>query len=176
MLGKVHCVVASCLSLSLLSGHAWSQGQGRVDVRGAVIETACAIDTESRDQAIEMATLPVGQLIRDGRGLDRPFSIKLIGCSLSRPSETLPPWRSFQVTFDGRADNGLFGVEGDVEGVALQISDSLGNIARPGAPLPEGEVVPGAMRLNYSMALVGNGSSLRAGSYHSSIRFKVDYY
>lgn len=153
-----------------------TQGSGQVNMVGAIIETACAIDTLSRDQTINMGTLPVGQIARDGHGLIQPFSIRLVNCVLTRQNASLSDWRHFQITFDGPADAGLFGVEGSAKGVALQLADSQGNIAIPGAPLPVGEIAAKEMLLNYSLRLVSNHQLLRAGEYTSTVKFKMDYY
>lgn len=152
------------------------QGWGRVNMEGAIVDTACAIAAGSRDQTIDMDTVPVSQIIRDGQGLTRPFTVELINCVLERPNSKLPDWTHFQVTFDGDADGALFGVQGEAKGVALQIVDQRGNIARPGNPLPVGDITPGRMLLNYSMKLVSNQQPLRAGDYFSTVRFKLDYY
>ncbi len=164
------------LVLLLVGAETFAQGTGRVDMRGSVIETACAIDTSSRDQTIEMATMPVSQIIRDGHGVDQPFAVRLVNCVLPRLGSGLTAWRQFQATFDGRADRGFFSVDGNARGVALMIADSRGNIAAPGTPLPLAELVSGDKVLNYSMRLVGNNRALRSGDYYSTIRFKIDYY
>lgn len=170
----------SALCLLMLSpfenSQAAASGWGRVNMQGAVIETACAIDTNSRDQTIDMSVLPLSQIMRDGQGLTHPFSIKLINCVLDRIDENLPQWRRFQVTFDGRADNGSFGVDGTARGVALQLADNDGNIVTPGIPSPYLDITEGNRQLNYSLRLVSNQQILRSGEYTSTIRFKMDYY
>lgn len=155
---------------------ATASGWGRVNMQGAVIETACAIDTDSRDQTIDMSVLPLGQIIRDGQGVARPFSIHLVNCVLDRVDENLPKWRRFQVTFDGRIDNGLFGIDGQARGVALQLADRNGNIVAPGNPTAFIDITEGNRELNYSLRLVSNRQILRSGEYTSTIRFKMDYY
>ncbi|WPN65641.1 fimbrial protein [Pseudomonas sp. P9_35] len=169
-------VPLSSLVLFFIGAEALAQDVGRVDMRGSIVETACAIDISSRDQAIDMATIPLSQIIRDGSGVDQPFSVRLVSCVLPRLGSGLAAWRQFQVTFDGRADSGFFGVDGNARGVALMIADSHGSIAVPGAPLPLADLVPGDKVLNYSMRLVGNNQALRSGNYYSTIRFKIDYY
>lgn len=114
-------------SLAFAPGYATSaaQGWGKVNMHGAIIDTACAIAAGSRDQTIDMDTIPLGQIIRDGQGMTKPFSIELVNCILERP-ENKPDWKFFQVTFDGYAEGALFGVQGDARGVALEIKDSSG--------------------------------------------------
>jgi len=178
-----HCVpyfVSPFILFVLLNSQAQaahsSQGWGRVNMQGSIIDTACAIAAGSREQTIDMDTVPIGDIIRDGQGTSRPFSVELINCELSRPDAKLPDWRHFQVTFDGDADGGLFGVSGEAKGVALEISDNSGNKASPGEPLPLGEIIPGTMKLDYTMKLVSNSQKLKAGAYASAVRFKLDYY
>ncbi|SVK46176.1 PAP fimbrial minor pilin protein precursor [Acinetobacter baumannii] len=145
-------------------------------MQGAIIDTACAIATESREQVIDMSVTPLADIIRDGRGRTVKFNIYLINCVLERSNPALPDWRQFQVTFDGNAEGELFGVAGDVSGVALRISDADGNIARPGIPLPLRDLVAGNHRLDFALDLIANHRPLKAGSYFSSVRFKMDYY
>lgn len=153
-----------------------NQGRGEVTVNGRIIASACAIDTNSVDQTIIMTTLPVSQIIRDGQGKINPFSIKLVNCILEKINPELDDWRYFKVTFDGRSDAGLFAINGNAKGIGLQISDAKGNIATPGIPMGENDIQPGSMEFNYGLRLIGNHQILDAGSYYSTVRFKMDYY
>ncbi|HFF8968845.1 fimbrial protein [Serratia marcescens] len=173
---KMHYSAFCLLILLPMQNSLAAAGWGRVNMQGAVIETACAIDTESRDQTIDMSITPLSQIIRDGKGATRAFSIRLVNCVLERIDENLPKWQRFQVTFDGRVDNGLFGVDGQARGVALQLADSEGNIVSPGNPTPSMDITEGNRELNYSLRLVSNQQLLRSGEFTSSIRFKMDYY
>lgn len=171
-------IVFSCLfPLTLFAAHAVASGlggMGRVNMQGSIIDTACAIAVDSREQSIDMGVIPLADIVRDGHGHSKPFSIDLINCVLERPGKE--SWKSFQVTFDGDAEGGLFGVHGGASGVGLQISDDLGNIAFPGKALPLMGVVPGNRQLNYSLKLVANNHAVKSGDYFSSIRFKLDYF
>lgn len=171
-----HSAFCLLILLPMVSCPLQASGWGRVNMQGAVIETACAIDTESRDQTIDMAILPLSQITRDGHGLKRAFNIRLINCFLARLDKNLPDWKRFQVTFDGRVDNGFFAVDGQAQGIALELTDNLGNIAIPGRPLPAINLSEGDGQLNYSLRLVSNAQVLRTGEYTSAIRFKMDYY
>nr|WP_315290285.1 fimbrial protein [Serratia proteamaculans] len=149
-------------------------GWGRVNMQGSIIDAACAIAVDSREQSIDMGVIPLADIIRDGQGHSKPFSIDLVNCVLDRPGKE--DWKHFQVTFDGDPEGDLFGVSGGASGVGLQISDSLGNIASPGKALPFVDIIPGGMQLNYSLKLVANNHALKSGDYFSSVRFKVDYF
>lgn len=145
-------------------------------MEGAIIESACVIDAGSRDQTIEMGNIPISQIAREGQGEKKPFTIRLIDCELTNIKGHHSGAQHFQVTFDGVTDREFFQVEGDAKGVSLQLTDTEGNIAIPGKPLPSGNVQPGDIILNYDMQLVGNKQTLKVGEYHSTIRFKLDYY
>lgn len=153
-----------------------SSGWGNVHLSGSIIDTACAIDTQSIDQTIDMGATPLSQIARNGQGRATLFSIRLVNCVLNRDAKFLPSWRHFAITFDGTNDNGLFGVDGEAKGVALKITDSEGNIAIPGKPLPSGNVETGDMSLKYSLQPMGNHRKFHAGDYTSIIKFKMDYY
>ncbi|QNQ55653.1 fimbrial protein [Serratia liquefaciens] len=172
----LHSAVLVNLLLCSSLAHSANQGRGEVTMNGRIIASACAIDTESVDQTIIMATLPVSQIIRDGQGELREFTINLVNCTLEKFNPALDEWRYFSVTFDGREDAGLFGVDGDAKGIALQISDNQGNIAEPGMPMVKNEIQPGVMEINYGLRLMGNNQVMKAGSYYSTVRFKMDYY
>lgn len=169
-------IVFSCLLFPVLfSAHAGGlAGWGQVNMQGSIIDTACAIAVDSREQSIDMGVVPVVDIIRDGQGRSQPFSIDLINCVLDGPKKET--WKHFQVTFDGDTEGALFGVRGGASGVGLQITDDLGNIASPGKALPFVDIIPGSMQLNYSLKLVANNHALKSGDYFSSIRFKLDYF
>jgi type 1 fimbria pilin len=167
------------LSLLILPVTSWAvdQGAGRVRMQGSIIETPCAIAVNSRDQSIDMSVLPVEQIMRDGRGPRRPFSIRLVDCSLARESSDQPDWSTFRVTFDGATTNdNLFAVSGQGRGVGLRIADEAGNPALPGRQMPPGNLRPGSITLDYSIRLEADRKILRAGPYRATIRFKLDYY
>ncbi|HBS6034008.1 fimbrial protein [Klebsiella aerogenes] len=150
------------------------QGEGRVNMQGSIIDTACAIAVESREQTIDMGITPLSEIIRDGHGRTKKFSIELVNCVLERAGKE--DWKQFSVTFDGESDGGLFGVSGDASGIALQLIDSSGNVVVPGESLPLQNIIPGDLQLNYTMRLVANKNTLKSGDYFSSIRFKLDYF
>lgn len=147
---------------------------GQVYMQGSIIDTACAIAVESREQTIDMGIIPLSEIIRDGQGKSRKFSINLINCVLKR--EGKDDWKQFQVTFDGDNNDGLFGVHGNASGIALQLSDVLGNIIVPGKALPLIDLSSGEKQLDYSLRLVADNHILKSGNYFSSIRFKLDYF
>lgn len=171
---KICILVSSCIFPLFSESATTVAGQGRVGMQGAIIDTACAIAVESRDQVIDMDIVPLSDIRRNGQGKSKSFTIVLMNCVTERPEKE--DWKQFQVTFDGNADGDLFGVSGKSSGVGLQITDTKGHIATPGIPLPFVDIIPGNMQLNYNLKLVANNQPLRSGDYSSSIRFRLDYF
>ncbi|HBO24496.1 MULTISPECIES: fimbrial protein [unclassified Providencia] len=168
-------VFSGIMVIPAMASHA-EQGNGYVSVEGSIIDSPCAIDAGSRDQTIELMTIPVSQMIHDREGPIRPFSIRLINCTLTPLTPGKPDWQSFEITFDGSLDGDNFQLFGKARGVSLKIIDAFGNHALPGKPLPARAIEPGTMTLNYGMRLVSNNQRLKAGNYKTTIQFKMDYY
>ncbi|WP_239511973.1 fimbrial protein [Enterobacter bugandensis] len=145
-------------------------------MQGAIIDTACAIATESRDQSIDMGTIPFADFIRNGQGRAKYFSIKLINCFIEQQSNIKRSWNKFQVTFDGDADGRMFEVQGKASGISLQIISNSGKVVVPGRSLPLEQINAADMKLNYKLRLVANQKKLKAGHFFSAIRFKLDYF
>lgn len=148
---------------------------GRVHMQGSIIDTPCAISTTDLHQSIEMGVTTVGEVVINGRGSQKTFSLNLVNCDLDSHSQEQPDSTHFRTTFDGPSDHGLFSISG-AQGIGLQITDTLGNLATPGKPLPAGALAPGTQRLDYTLRLVSNDQSLKVGVYHAILRFKVDYF
>lgn len=172
-------IVFSCMFISILTpalaGSA-SSGWGVVNMQGAIIETACAIAVESQEQSVDMEVMSLGDIIRDGKGRAKPFTIELINCVIDRQDKKRTGWKKFQVTFDGDAEGNLFSVRGEASGIALKITDQNDKLAQPGRPLAHEDITPGNMKLNYNLHLVANQRVLKAGEFFSAIRFKLDYF
>lgn len=173
-------VAPSLLIISMLytalAAAVTNQERGIVNMEGTIIDSACAIDVGSQDQTIDMDIIPISKIVRDGEGNQRNFSIRLINCILERSKPGHAGWNNYQVTFDGAKDGNAFGVKGGAEGIALTITDSSGNVALPGTAMPARELISDDLDLNYSLKLIGNRKTLRAGEYRTTIRFKMDYY
>lgn len=177
-MGRVlHCLLMLLIwgSSTLTPVHAQLEERGRVSIQGSIIDTPCAIATGSRDQSIEMAAVTTGEIRHNGHGPERNFSISLNNCTLSSTNSPASDSSHFSMTFEGPSDDGLFSVDG-VSGVGLQIRDIAGNIAIPGQPMPSGTLASGTQRLDYTLRLSANHDAPEAGEYHTTLRFKVDYF
>lgn len=159
------------------------QGSGLVLLGGQLVDSACALESDSAHQTIEMDVTAMGQLIRQGNSVPHPFSLRLVKCSLSRPDPSrpgnyLPDWQHVRVTFEGRADSasGLFDVEGTSEGVALRIADSQGRTSTSGVPMRLTPLTGEDQELLYTLQLVGNGRAMAVGSHRTAVRFRLEYF
>lgn len=160
-----------------------NQGSGRVMLAGELIDSACALDAKSAYQVIELDDLPMGRLIRQGKGEPHAFSLRLIQCALTRPDPYrlgtyLPDWQHVRVTFEGLADGDgrLFATAGTSSGLALRIADLQGQQSTPGVPMSLMSLTGKDQELRYTLQLVGNGRPMAAGSHHAAVRFRLEYF
>lgn len=170
------CVLFGILGTSAPAFSAPSQGWGKVSMYGEIVDTACAIETESRDQTIDMGVIPLSVLKQFGKAPPKPFNIQLVDCRWERYPSSKGEWQTFEVTFDGPANGDFFTVSGEAKGVQLAMRDDQGTPVIAGKPLPKRDIVPGDMTLNYELQLVTDNQRLQAGSYQTLLRFKIDYY
>lgn len=98
---------------------------GHVNMQGSIIDTPCAIATADLEQTVDMAITTTGEIVDDGKGKPKPFSLTLINCVFNTSKSD---GQRFMTTFDGPTDDGLFSING-AQGVGLQIADIAGNIA-----------------------------------------------
>ena len=151
-------------------------GAGTVTMNGQIVDAACTIAMDSRDQAIDMGMIPVGNIRQNGQGPTKDFEIQLVNCALEKHSDPSKLWKTLSFTFDGPSTGNLFQVFGEARGVGLYMNDAGNRQVIPGKALPEEDIIPPSMRLAYQLRLMSDTHSLRPGAYQSIIRFKVDYY
>jgi type 1 fimbria pilin len=175
MRSKLFIVISCIFSTAIFSPQAASSIKewGRVNMQGAIIDASCAIAVESREQTVEMGIVPLIDIAREGYLYNKKFSIQLVNCLLHRVEQNHR--EQFQVTFDGDAEGDLFSVHGTASGIALQITDRLGNVVLPGNALPFVDITPGKRRLDYTVKLVRNNKNIISGDYFSLVRFTLDY-
>ncbi|MGG4608424.1 fimbrial protein [Providencia sp. Me31A] len=164
-------------SLVLMSISSFSNAN-TVTVGGSIVETACSIDFGSRDQTIDMGSLPLAQIQRYGESPPRDFTVRLINCSIERPhlnNTPRPNWRHLRITFDGSHEKDLFKLFGQARGVGLRINDGFYNIAYPGVAMPPQGIEQGTKDLKFQLRLIPNKDAFRSGLYNAQIRFKIDY-
>lgn len=170
-------LVISCIFISAffdVQAAIFNEFSGRVNMQGTISDTACTIAVDSREQIIDMGVVSVADIVRDGQGRSKKFSIRLAGCVLGIQGKD--ERKQFNISFDGDSKGDFFTVHGDATGVALQLIDQVGNAVLPGNVLPFVNIPSDDMHLYYTLKLVANDHMLNAGSYFSSIRFRLDYF
>jgi type 1 fimbria pilin len=159
------------------AAYAVDAGHGVAEMTGSIVDTPCSIDSGDQNQTIQLDTIPIEQINRDGMGPSKSFSIRLINCILKSEHKDGLEWGRYAITFDGpRAQNNLFKISGVATGVALEIKDINGNKAIPGQEMPMGTLVLGGTVLNYTIRLMPVPESLNPGAFWSHLRFKMEYY
>jgi len=171
----LHLLVITCILLNWEVGAQITVSErGRVNMQGSIIDTPCTIAVDSREQVIDMDIVPLADIIRNGQGNTRSFSIDLVNCDTRRSSQT--EWNQFRITFDGNAEGNLFGIMGKASGVGIRISDPRGQVVIPGSPLMLTTFNSESMRINYTLQVVANNQPLKSGYFYSSIRLVLDYF
>lgn len=172
-------ITVLCLALSVMCFEvsAADHGHGRVHVTGSIVDTACAIAMDDRDQIVDIGSVPMNQLLESGRGPDVPFQIHLVNCTLNGSDvRHRDHWKDVHITFEGRdGGDGLFVLSGEARGEALSITDAQGNRAIPGEPMPNSTIIPGSMTLRYKMRLEADHHPFRPGPLRTTLRYFMDY-
>ncbi len=138
-------------------------------MQGSIVESTCNIQTDAKDQSVDLGSMTVGRFIRNGSMYLQPFTVKLQNCSVDNKKQY------YQITFDGETEGKYFALNGDIQGVAMQIIDSYGNEAMPGSPLPIQNFSTGGENITFFMRFVGHGE-LKAGMFTSTILFNLNYF
>lgn len=163
--------------LTSLTTFAATHGHGHVHMQGVIIDTACAIAAGEADQSINMGTLSISDLVKNGRGPSVPLTVRLVNCVLNGTDPRgVNHWKDFRITFAGVADGShRFALQGDAHGEALVIADSQGVEVEPGEPLPATPIKPGSMTLHYNLWLTVNDKKIKPGHLNTTIRYFMEY-
>ncbi|WP_454877356.1 fimbrial protein [Serratia inhibens] len=160
---------------------------GVLQVRGALTESACRLEMGSARQDIQLGETGTGRLQNVGdRGTPVGFELRLQDClrspAGSRDSRTgALTWAANQpavtVSFSAPADVNnpqLVKVQG-VSGLALRLTDSLGQDVRLGSRGQPLLLTPGQNTLAYHVAPERTRAPLIAGAYSAAMDFRLSY-
>lgn len=156
-------------SLFYVNTAVWAQGT--VKLMGAILESACAISPDNVYQTVELGTIPLKTLERNGISQAYPFKIKLINCLFS--DDVDGGQKSMEVTFGGFG-YGYSDALAD-SGFTLMVRDGNGHQITPGIPVSDIPIHKGEMILKYSIFLVANGKQVISGNYYATINILVSY-
>lgn len=160
---------------------------GTLKIRGALIESACRLEMSSARQDIQLGETGTSRLRKIGdRGTPVAFQLRLQDCLRSsvgsRDSRTTSlSWAAQQpavtVSFSAPADADnpqRIKVQG-ASGVALRITDLLGQDVRLGSRGRPLLLTPGQNTLTYNVALERTRAPLIASAYSAGVDFRLSY-
>ncbi|EIE0340263.1 type 1 fimbrial protein [Salmonella enterica] len=92
-------LMAGAVAMALISfgANAATQGQGKINFKGTVIDAPCGIAPESADQTIDFGQISKAHLNSGGISMKKDVAIKLVNCDFGSPVLK----NSAQVTFTG---------------------------------------------------------------------------
>ncbi|WP_368750011.1 fimbrial protein [Klebsiella aerogenes] len=141
---------------------------GKVSVRGVIVNASCALRTDDREQIVVVPPVPLYKLRTTGLGDDTLFQIYLSNCLLHGTSEKRPGWTDFNIMIDGKIpEGGMVELPGEKQNTRLQITQT----GRAGRTVSDAGD-HGA----YSLRLVASSPQVLTGEVSSSVRFTFDYY
>ena len=150
--------------------------KGQLQMVGEIFDAACAIQVESQYQTISMAPTPMHGLVSGDASTQQALDIQIVNCGPTSTLSRQSLFNSFSVVFEGEGNDGHFTTQGTAQGIAIHIKDVNGNSVIPGVPVKGSEVAATDMALNYSLTLIGSGTSLSAGDYHATIRLGINHF
>lgn len=157
--------------------HSDNNEHGTVHVLGSIIDAACTISTDSKEQIIELGLESSRALYSFGYGPEKKLVIKLEHCTVVHDDgETT--WKDINVTFLGApdtADARLFAISGNVSGIGVQVLDTQRNVILPGQTFLERSVAEGEIQLTYYVRLATDSNIINDGVGSATIKLRLSY-
>ncbi|HEJ9414503.1 TPA: type 1 fimbrial protein [Proteus mirabilis] len=151
-------------------------GHGESSLSGGIVDTPCTINTDSKDQAIDMGVIPINRLIQFGESEPISFNINLINCRWEKNASIQDEWRNFNIAFIAPSKGDYFTVNGNAKGIKLSIYDYFKNKVIPGNVLNLQGINSRDIKLKYTLYLVRDDERLETGVFHTLINFRISYY
>jgi type 1 fimbria pilin len=164
-------VIQTLLLMALFYFNTAVWAQGTVKLTGAILESACAISPDNVFQTVELGTIPLKTLERNGISQAYPFKIRLINCVFSDDSGDGN--KSIEVTFSLASNEHVESLQD--RGFALMVQDEKGHQITSGVPLSDIPIDSGEILLKYNIFLVANGKQVTSGSYYTTMNIVVTY-
>lgn len=162
---------------SIYSGIKSNARHGVVHMPGVILDAACEIATESRNQTIDLNLSSVESILRNGYGEIKTFSIKLLNCTRKRADGTTV-WKNINISFVGDSDfndNSLFQLHGTILGVGIQVLDDNHNVVSPGRRVVLNQVPEDSLELRYNVRLAADKANIESGIGDLTIQLRFDY-
>lgn len=143
---------------------------------GAIVNAACSIQVEAKDQTVSMTPAPISGLVNGEATIQQAFTLQLVNCGPAHTTPLATGSHAFTLIFEGAGDSQMFLARGSAKGIAIRIKDARGNLVSPGVPMHELLPSSGDLALTYALSLTGTGSALQAGDYQITIRLRMNYF
>ncbi|TLG91680.1 hypothetical protein FEM54_12070 [Pseudomonas edaphica] len=150
--------------------------EGRVQLAGSIVDSACTIRVGNDSQAVDFKPTVLNGLVHGNTSPQQPLNIYISDCVNSNSRSNTTPSQRFKLTFEGQGEGKHFTLQGAAKGVALQIKDEQGTLVSPGMLLEHGSLSADTLMLNYSLTLVGSGQALEAGNFHATIKLSIQHF
>lgn len=144
----------------------------KIEFGGVLVAEPCTVTPDSLDQEVEFGNVSARTFINHNNSAWKNFTITLKDCDLSLS-------QSVAIRFDGESDESypyLFSVEGDAQGIAIQIENDAGKIVEPGVTQ---DFLPLEMAQNvfsYRASIFGaDFKKITEGGFSATVMFTVIY-
>lgn len=152
-------------------------GHGVIHMPGSILDAACAIDTESEDQTVNLHLSSIGKIVTFGYANSEDLVIKLVHCTKSS-SEGGKEWKSVTATFNGvvdEYDKNLFALHGSIRGVGIRIEDEKNNLIIPGKTVVSNSIPLDTAEFRGRVILVADSNKIERGVGRSTIQLRLNY-
>lgn len=178
---KISALVAA-LSLTAISGVSMAATSivngGTVNFKGDIIEAACAVDSESLNQTVELGQVKASVLQAAGDESDaKNFNIKLNNCSVDMAKKVS---FSFLGTSIGGGDNTVLGLSGATDGSAKNVGIAIFDPSNEKITIDGSEfgaettLVNGTNIIPFKARYVATGTA-KAGQANAVASFNIKY-
>lgn len=166
-------VLAVAMSSAMLAGgvNAADMGHGTIKFTGSIIDAPCSISSESSEQTIYLGEVSNVTLKNKGRSESKPFFINLEQCDVNDMS-------SVTATFTGASSSGnpdMLGITGTAKGASIAITDGSGSLIALGKSSASQTIQEGPSTLAFAAYIQGDGASITAGNFTSTVDFTLAY-
>ncbi|WP_159564678.1 fimbrial protein [Budvicia diplopodorum] len=171
---KKNIIASALLACAVLSGSAVAAGDGSVNFAGAILESACTVQSTSQNLNVNLGKIAKGVFAAAGNtSTPMPFSLKLDNCPAAVSASGVSV--RFEGTTAAGTNNILSIAAGGAVGVGVQMKDSLGNIVVLGSDTIAKPLVVGSNSLDFTAYYISTSATVTAGAANSMANFTLVY-
>ncbi|WP_336797583.1 fimbrial protein [Erwinia aphidicola] len=146
-----------------------SNGFGKINMRGVVIDAPCSLAPESASLEVDFGQLSSAALRNGRESQSEEFVLVLQRCSSMLKNQV-------RVTFQGTAySDGLFAVGSGNESIGLVLRDRNGQSVLNNQPVAWQRINDGDNKLVFSAAVKGRAATIDTGTFQAQVLFLIEY-